>query len=1147
MKKDCTYKFFAFISYSRKDADFAARLQKFMEHFKLPSRLCHQYPDKPKYLRPIYRDKTDLGIDLLADALQSGLDASKYLIVICSENSAKANDKGKNWVNQEVERFIASEPRKIDRIIPVMIRNNEGILPKNCYPPVIKALGLDSLDVLAKGEDRVFCEVVSRMLEIDNEVLWNQWTQNMRRRRLIRRLCMGSFIACLGGGSFFAWDFCVPKVRYYSDYVECNNLAKGVNELTEEETQARWFHYRFTEQYYKLQKVECCNSAGNVTDNHFQNVWMQRPVAMTYTYREDGTLAKCHHLDKLGNEYVTIEFPDTNTITWHKKNLKGREVGPGSASSTLTSLLPEDIANPLSHDRKAVVNQKKVKRNSSGAVIEELYYNAYGYPCFDSEGAAGCVITRDSQNRIVSMRYIDQARQEIATRKGIKGIQYTYDGAGNLASVTMNPAPGVDVPVVISRFTWENFNLVEEATYYSSGKRALNMHGCSYKKIEYDEKGNITEISCFDENDNPCVNIFGYSVEKLEYDDACRVVKITCFDIAGHPCMTNEGWSSVEHSYDSQGRLLKSSFYGENGKPCMSELGCAVIEYKYDNLNREFENIYYDEFGKMCSRDKGSARITMGYDDVGNVVEIASYGDDGMLCSTPLLGGAAKFALKYDLRGNITEYQCYGENGKPVENPSLGFSRMELQYDARGNVTQYKMYDKDGGIIFLESDCVSVVNEYNDSCHLIRETYVDALGNPCAIKGTNVASIVYENNSLGLAVKTLFFDVNGKPCLNEDGVAGWFSEYDVYRNETKRSYFDLNGQPCSCNNGYAVVKIVTNSQKTRQNLYYFDLNDEPTEDVNGVHCVKRVFNKMGVLVENAYYNKNDGETLQLIRGEFFAENGQITHAFNYPRDGSTASKEFFNELGQLVEIHFCDAQGKLVSSQEGYAIIYREYNEQGRLKAEGYFDVNNKPCVNRDGHHLYTYIYDGERISYIGAYDVNKKKVSHKVGLPPNKFWIHEPAESSPGLLAIVDENGILEVAYYANDNLVPCPFHLSLLGFDLVLSYARPLSKYPNGKVKELLYYNPQGGKEYKELRDEQMHITQGIVYANDKRHGAELNYDKNGSLILMKNIDINGNLCENSKGVAMVTFSYNPASKKCIRVDYHDIEGKIVKSEDY
>ena len=73
------YKFFAFISYSRKDAAFAEKVQSFLEHFKLPSKLCRQYPDKPKNLRPIYRDKTDLAIDNLKDALQIGLENSFVL------------------------------------------------------------------------------------------------------------------------------------------------------------------------------------------------------------------------------------------------------------------------------------------------------------------------------------------------------------------------------------------------------------------------------------------------------------------------------------------------------------------------------------------------------------------------------------------------------------------------------------------------------------------------------------------------------------------------------------------------------------------------------------------------------------------------------------------------------------------------------------------------------------------------------------------------------------------------------------------------------------------------------------------------------------------------------------------------------------
>ena len=122
MSSSRIFKYCAFISYSSKDAKFAEKLHRYLSYFKLPSKLCQKYPQKPDNVRPIYRDKTNLIIDKLSDALKEALKVSKYLIVICSEHSAKPNEEGKNWIDEEVQDFVSFDPENVHRIIPVLLR-----------------------------------------------------------------------------------------------------------------------------------------------------------------------------------------------------------------------------------------------------------------------------------------------------------------------------------------------------------------------------------------------------------------------------------------------------------------------------------------------------------------------------------------------------------------------------------------------------------------------------------------------------------------------------------------------------------------------------------------------------------------------------------------------------------------------------------------------------------------------------------------------------------------------------------------------------------------------------------------------------------------------------------------------------------------
>ncbi len=89
------YKYYAFISYSRKDEKYAKWVQDKLESYKLPSRIAHDNPELKKGIRPIFRDKTDLGVGSLYANLGKELAASQYLIIISSPSSATSD-----WVDK---------------------------------------------------------------------------------------------------------------------------------------------------------------------------------------------------------------------------------------------------------------------------------------------------------------------------------------------------------------------------------------------------------------------------------------------------------------------------------------------------------------------------------------------------------------------------------------------------------------------------------------------------------------------------------------------------------------------------------------------------------------------------------------------------------------------------------------------------------------------------------------------------------------------------------------------------------------------------------------------------------------------------------------------------------------------------------------
>ncbi|MCP3962369.1 MAG: TIR domain-containing protein [bacterium] len=107
----------AFISYSRRDAAFARRLEKALESYVPPKEL-----DVPHRRLRIFRDEEDItGTDYFR-AIEEHLASSWRLVVLCSPRS-----RGSDFVNDEIRRFVeARDPGSVISILVDGVPNNEA-------------------------------------------------------------------------------------------------------------------------------------------------------------------------------------------------------------------------------------------------------------------------------------------------------------------------------------------------------------------------------------------------------------------------------------------------------------------------------------------------------------------------------------------------------------------------------------------------------------------------------------------------------------------------------------------------------------------------------------------------------------------------------------------------------------------------------------------------------------------------------------------------------------------------------------------------------------------------------------------------------------------------------------------------------------
>ena len=175
-------KYFAFISYQRKDEKHAEWLRRSLEKYHLPANLRKENVALPKDIRPIFRDSLELSGGFLAKEIERALNDSRFLLVVCSPNSAKSP-----WVNKEIQTFI--DQGREDCIIPFII---DGVPYSNddneCFPPALRSLcgekEILGININELGRDAAVVKVVARMFGLKFDTLWQRHNREQRRKRI---------------------------------------------------------------------------------------------------------------------------------------------------------------------------------------------------------------------------------------------------------------------------------------------------------------------------------------------------------------------------------------------------------------------------------------------------------------------------------------------------------------------------------------------------------------------------------------------------------------------------------------------------------------------------------------------------------------------------------------------------------------------------------------------------------------------------------------------------------------------------------------------------------------------------------------------------------------------------------------------------
>ena len=176
--------YYAFISYSHKDEEWAKWIQHEFEHYHLPTTL-NGLTNAPDKFRPIFRDIDELSGGELKPQISNALRSSENLVIICSPNSAKSP-----YVDNEILEFIEIGEHggfnNISNIFPLIVEgvpHSKDNPDKECFPKTLKNLPSELIagDVTKHGREQAFVKILAGTLQHSNvrfSMLWNQFERD---------------------------------------------------------------------------------------------------------------------------------------------------------------------------------------------------------------------------------------------------------------------------------------------------------------------------------------------------------------------------------------------------------------------------------------------------------------------------------------------------------------------------------------------------------------------------------------------------------------------------------------------------------------------------------------------------------------------------------------------------------------------------------------------------------------------------------------------------------------------------------------------------------------------------------------------------------------------------------------------------------
>lgn len=696
----------AFISYNSHDLKWAKWLQQKLETYKFPKSVIKEHGDKIyEKLRPVFLDKTDMTLGELSATLQNELNASKYLIVICSPYSAKAE-----WVEKEVHHFVQKGKEKF--IIPFIIDGSpkpKDIEENQCYPPSLNTniLGASILEI---GKEKALIRIIAKLVGLKFDLLWQRHERRLKKRRKIKHSLLTILFLSVSAGGLWACDYYIPKHSYYADYIGQFEKIEGIIPLNKEQMQKRYAHYQFVHYKYKLRSVTLLNSFKMPIEQEGMK-HINRPVKLSFQYNSNDKLEKVHHLDR--NNTLISSFSSFNAETEMEPSVSNRKNKTRSyklnteSDAGYTSGLSSrsSIKNPLVHRKRILDIRSEITKyiftvDSLDQILQIDFYGRNEGPHNDMDGIAGLRYEYDKLKRIKKLTYLNTNHKPDTNQYGIKSILFEYDEFGNYSEIKFRN--NANKPIVNSngwayaQYTSNEHGNIEKSCFLGVDKKpVIKLGGYASKTWCYDERGRRTSAHYYGKDEKPINNIGGYASRKWTYTYNPKSfhmrIQTSYFNKKGIARRHIDGYAKLEVVLNQNNTMVEQSYYNLDDSLTLYRYNYASVKLDLDSIGRPIRRTYLGIDSKSKKIQRGYASMEWKYDRKGNTISEAYYDENHNPCSLKDSKIVKWHSFYQGVRetkrytGNIHAQAYFNQKGQ-LDTNAAGCYLVQLRYEPDGSL-----------------------------------------------------------------------------------------------------------------------------------------------------------------------------------------------------------------------------------------------------------------------------------------------------------------------------------------------------------------------------------------------------------------------------------------------------------------------------